>query len=602
MADVKNAFLVKDIVKLSKLPSVLINNLLDKHNIYLSRRILCYVLAQQISIQISNDVELVSLRGYVGELEDYTMLQLVNFTDIHNISIDTRDLKFRLWTVIFSNLNTLSISREEIDALLGSSAYRFEYAKDMFRILDRFVDEPNDIDGQPFIIARESLLRFSTKDEIIKFGETLGIDVPNKVSKDLFMEHIIQKLEDNSDELRNELESLNLQELEDYAEENFLGLDATLNIKDIINYISNEYNAPNVSIFKIEYINYLQIPALSVSFVEEDNRNIDELRPKNVLDESLRDMISEIIDGEDHKHKESISEEKSREELDQIINKLVSGYNVTARNKPRDEISSNRERELLERMEKLERQARYYEPRPYDNTQNVMFQSELLARFSQLERRLLSEKDSLQKEEKPNNDNKELLKKIEELESKLSKLSEESKKEETSLEDTDFVRQLDDLEHRIGEVSSREIDDEYIQSDTYYDDNQDDYIYEIEETVNNDLELKYELKPEDEKDDLGSEYLTFDPVLDPVLEPELEPEEKLEPEEIAEKVPIVDEEKLRADVEKYIDEIHSARGQSNLKVRRRKTILPVVVFWKALVIWALIHAISASIFIINDLI
>ncbi|QVK20003.1 hypothetical protein KHQ82_06630 [Mycoplasmatota bacterium] len=585
MKENERRFLIKDIIKLSKLPSVLINNVLKEKETFLSKRLLCYILAQQINIQVSNDKDLSSLRGYVGELEDYTLQQLINFADIHSISIDPSDLKFRIWTVIFNNLDELNIENELIEKYLNNTQYRFEYAKDIFLTLDQFIDEDNDIDGQPFIVARESLLRFSTREEIISLGKHLGIHVPKKLSKDSFIENIIQKLEDDSAELREELSELTLPELEEYADENFLGLNAKLSVKDIINYILNDYQSPTDKATTIEYINYLQIPSLNSGFIEDENRNIEDLRPKNVLDESLLDMISQIIRGEDYSSNDDISEEKSKVELDKVIDKIVQG-NVSNKkednedfdveDKTSDKISS-REQELMERLDRLENQlSKPIEPKYKQENSNVILSNELLKKFDELEKKLFSERNSIEvkSDDLENKDDTILLAKIDELEKKLSLLNDEPKIDESK--NTDLLKRLNELENKISEVSNNEVDIE-----EEYDNG--DYVYQINEEPNENYEMSYELKPKTESDGLVNK---FDP-----LTTENQIEEEID-------ISVEDE----SSIESYIEEIHSAKGKESLKVRRRKTILPIVVFWKALVIWALINAIGATIFIINDLI
>lgn len=607
MKENERRFLIKDIIRLSKLPSILINNILKDNEIYLSKRILCYILAQQINIQISNDKELSNLRGYVGELEDYTLQQLINFTDIHSISIDPSDLKFRIWTVIFNNLEELNIYDEAIDNALKDVEYRFEYAKDMFLVLTQFIDDQNDIDGQPFIVARESLLRFSTREEILSLGKFLAIRVPKKMSKDMFIENIISKLEDDSTELKEELSGFTLPELEEYSEENFLAISAKLNVRDIIDYILNEYIAPSQIISKIEYINHLQIPSLNSGFIEDENRNIEDLKPKNVLDESLYEMISQIIRGEDYSKNEEISEEHSKVELDKVINTILNGYN---RQKPEQvenpvetdgpqkvsEVNSARESELLDRISQLEKQmSEPIEPKYTREDSGKDIQKELLRKFEELEKKLMSDKETIEpKADIPLEDSM-LIKKINELEEKLSQIS--TPKLENDNNKSKLLERLNNLENKMDNSAS--VENDYNESsDDFYDNN---YVYQIDEEDNEIYELSYELKPEYES------------------EPEsyLEQEEStllVEPEEIQQDIESLQLNDIKEEIEEdeegtndesigdFIEEIHSAEGLENLKVRRKKTILPVKVFWKSLVIWALINAVGITIFLINDLI
>ncbi|XMB85117.1 hypothetical protein RJG79_06745 [Mycoplasmatota bacterium WC44] len=623
MRENKQEFKVRDIVKLSKLPSELITNLFDECSIYLSKRILCYVLAQQINIQISTDKELSALRGYVGELEDYTFTQLVNFTDSHNIIIDTVDFKFRIWTVIFNNLEELGITHDILKKYLNSTEYRFEYASEIFKNLVRFVDEHNDIDGQPFIIARESLARFSNREEIISFGKGLDIYVPQKMSKEIFLEFLLHKLGDDTMSLREELNEMTLLELEEYAYNNYVSADASLTNKDIINSILDDYSPENYSITNIDYINYLQIPSLSKGFSEEEFSSIADLKPKKVLDESLKDIISTIRNGEASEKNEVLSEEESKEELEEVMNSLISGYNrkpsqgIPISEKPEATIQESL---MIKRIDDLERRLNITEKNQVSSRESV-----LLRKIEELESRLsvtsdnktveyVENLDSYEENSKTNNVDQTEITKHENIfiSDNINKGIIVESEEETETNDSEELKketETNDLNVLVEEaktVDSEELEEE---AKSY------DLNVLVDESVTNDSDdldvdrLEKKLEETFSHTDTESDRLEETSNDDNVYNiDDLETQEDLSDQllyELKEEVKTSDESEVNtyeteSSFEEYIEEIHSAKGKKKIKARRRHSVKPVVVFWKAIAAWISVVGLVAIILVLYN--
>lgn len=433
----KPEFRVKEVIQLSKLSSEVLNNLLADSEVYLSKRILTYVLAQQISIQIASDRDLVHLRGYAAELEDYTLLQLLNFTDSQGIEVDTFDIKFRLWTVVFNNLRELTIKDTAIQRALADTEERFEYAKDVFSKLTRFIDETNDIDGQPFIIAKESLSRFSTREEVEAFGLSIGVKLPQMRDKESTVNFIMKGLEDTNPELRDELMNMNMQDIEEYARVNFIADDLKMSKKEMINRILDSYSPEEHHIRNIEYQKHLEIPSL-YNYQVEDDANEENLKPGQLFDEELKEMIAKIVHGEDHKQQDTITEEKSKEELDSIMSKIVRSYEP-----PRRE----NEEVLLKKIDDLEK--RLAERQSYDPNMLAM-----MNKISHMETQLLQPKTSTDRDDL-------LLKKIEEIEKKIQMLARGENPELTESQKIEqlLLTKLAELEEkisymRVGDVKS----------------------------------------------------------------------------------------------------------------------------------------------------
>lgn len=432
----KPEFRVKEVIQLSKLSSEVLNNLLKEANVYLTKRILTYVLAQQISIQIASDRELVQLRGYASELEDYTLLQLLNFTDAQGIEIDTFDIKFRLWTVVFNNLRELSIRDSWIQKALADQEAHFEYTKDVFMKLTRFIDEPNDIDGQPFIIAKESLTRFSSKEEVEALAKSIGVPVPSVLDKEATVNFILRGLEDSNPDLKNELMKKTPKEIEEFAKENYVDTEFKYSKKELVNYILDNYDQLDEHIRNIEYQKHLEIPSLYKYQVDDAAK--ESFKPNKVFDQELKEMIATIITGETEEN-EAITEEKSKEELDQVMNEIAQTYTPPKRED--DQI-------LLRRIDDLERKLQ--EKNNYDPN--------MIA--------LMNKINHMESQFSPNNSSREdmLLKKIEGLENKISRLA---RGENPDLSEAKLVEQT--LLNRISELEEKlsfQKGDEYIQKVT----------------------------------------------------------------------------------------------------------------------------------------
>ncbi len=467
----KPEFRVKEVIQLSKLSSDVLNDLLSEANVYLTKRILTYVLAQQISIQIASDRDLLQLRGYASELEDYTLLQLLNFTDAQGIEVDTFDIKFRLWTVIFNNLRELSIRDSWIQKHLESNDPYFEYTQDLFANLDRFIDEPNDIDGQPFIIAKESLMRFSSKEEVEMLAESIGVHIPVVLDKESTVNFILRDLEDTNPDLKNELMKKSLKEIEAFAKENYVNTEFKLTKKELVNYILDNYDQLDEHIRNIEYQKHLEIPSLYK--YQSDESAKDAFKPNKVFDQELKEMIATIITGEND-DQESLTEEKSKVELDKVMSDIAQTYSPPKREE--DEV-------LLKRIDELEK--RLQEKNNYDPNM-ISLMNKINNLENQMNPATYSREDML-------------LRKLNELEGKISGIArDEAQVSEAKLIEQSLLTKISELEERL----SFQKGDQYIQKVTsqpasvqepvveqkvsepmYEIDADDDYEYEVDHFI-----------------------------------------------------------------------------------------------------------------------
>ncbi len=419
----KPEFRVKDVIKLAQLSSTVLNDLLSESGVYLSNRILSYILAQQINIQIATDKELNVLRSFINELEDYTILQLLNFVEIQGIELDTFDIKFRLWTVVFNNIHDLQITDSAIQAKLKISDELFEYPKDIVYNLTRFVDEGNDLDGKPFIVAKESLNRFSTIEEVEAFGNSLGIEIPKRMDRESVVKYILRGLEDSNPALKEELMSKTMEEIEQYARENFISNDILLSKKEMVNFILNKHTPKDHHINDVEYEKHLEIPSLHGVQPEPE----DDTKAGPLFDDSLKEMIATIVRGENHKMVEDITEEKSREELEEVMNRILNTYEAPKRES--EEI-------LLKKIDSLEQkmaERNSYDPNMYA----------LMNKISNMETELLPKKS-------PNRDDL-ILKKIEELDLKITRVArgeDPALSEAQNIEKT-LLSKIADLEEKL---------------------------------------------------------------------------------------------------------------------------------------------------------
>lgn len=337
----KPEFRVKDLIKLAKLSSETLNELLTESGAYLSKRIIAFILAQQINIQIASEKDHFPLRGFTTELEDYTILQLLNFAEIQGIELDTFDVKFRIWTVVLNNQRELSIKDSTIDRILAKKEELYEYPKDIVYNLTRFVDEGNDIDGKPFIIAKESLNRFSTDEEVEAFGNSLGLEIPKRMNRESMVNYILRGLEDSNPDLKAELMSKSMEEIEQYAKDNFVSNDILLSKKEMVNFILDKHTPKDHHISDVEYEKHLDIPSLHGYQGEND----EDQRLGPIFDDRLKEMIATIVRGENHRMIEDITEEKSKEELETVMNRIMKTYDAPRRDS--EEI-------LLQRIDGLE--------------------------------------------------------------------------------------------------------------------------------------------------------------------------------------------------------------------------------------------------------
>lgn len=504
MYTTKPEFRVKDVIMLSKRSSEVLDNLLRESNIYLSRRILAYVLAQQISIQIASDRDLVHLRGYGTELEDYTVLQLLNFIDAQGIEVDTFDIKFRLWTVIFNNLQELTIKDSTIQEAIENSEEVYEYPGEVFVHLTRFIDESNDIDGQPFIIAKESLARFSEVDEIELIGKNLGVEVPTTMDKETLVNFVLRRLEDTNPDLKAELMNKTVDEIEEFARENFVSDDAKMSKKELVNFILDKYTPQDQHIREIEFEKFLEIPTLHTSQKEEETPN-ESFNAEAVFDDQLVGMIQEIVRGETQKPEVEITEEESKEELDSMMDKIASTYEPPKRES---------EDVLLKKIDELE--TRLAEKQSYDPSM-IAFMNKIANMEQQLVQPSHVREDQL-------------IKKMEELERKMILImnGEDPTLSESQRMEKNLLAKIADLEEKLSFQQSPqsytpepEVDD-YM--DEVYDIEFPEPTVETEETVEEETpEFEVEAD-EDYEYDLDQ----FKPRRIPVQDLETEPIEEVE--------------------------------------------------------------------------
>ncbi len=501
----KPEFRVKEVIKLSKLSSDVLNDLLKESEVYLSKRILTYVLAQQISIQIASDRDLVHLRGYATELEDYTLLQLLNFTDAQGIEVDTFDIKFRLWTVVFNNLRELTIKDTTIKKALSDSEEKFEYAKDVFTKLSRFIDEANDLDGQPYIIAKESLTRFSSNEEVEALGISLGIDMPRNLDRESVVNFILRGLEDSSPDLKAELMKKSMDEIEEYARENFIADDLKMNKKEMVNYILDKYTPSEHHIRNIEYQKHLEIPSL-YNYQVEDDMMEENLKPGQLFDDELKDMIATIVRGENHQLIEDITEDKSREELESVMNKIISTYEAPRRDS--EEI-------LLKKIDSLEQ--KLAERQSYDPNMIA-----LMNKISNMETLYMQPQAPVNKEDL-------LLKKIEDIENKISMLARGENPELTEAQKIEqtLLSKIAELEEKLSYQRTVKTEEEPVQQVVEPIEEQVQIQERIEQpkfTVTASKDYEYDMdhfvpKPVvllDEKQELPEEEVVEEPVVEEV--------------------------------------------------------------------------------------
>ena len=714
----KPEFRVKDVIKLAQLSSSVLNDILSESGVYLSNRILAYILAQQINIQIATDKELSDLRGFINELEDYTILQLLNFAEIQGIELDTFDIKFRLWTVIFNNMHDLQITSNAVQAKLQLSDELFEYPKDIVFNLTRFVDEGNDLDGKPFIVAKESLNRFSTIEEVEAFGSSLGIEVPKKMDKESIVNYILRGLEDSNPALKEELMAKTMDEIEQYARENFISDDILLSKKEMVNFILNKHTPKDHHVNDVEYEKHLEIPSLHGVQPEPE----DDTKAGPLFDESLKHMIATIVRGENHKMIEDITEEKSKEELEEVMNRILNTYDAPKREseeillKKIDSLeqkmaekssydtnmyalmnkianmetdllpkpSPNRDDLILKKIEELDnkisRVARGEDP-DLSEAQNV--QKTLLAKIADLEEKLSYQRNDYREEysvpvrrpavqlyEQPvatvlvkepvnepvvevvNNESDDyeydLQGFVPKKPSKLAQFIETKANEETEQEamqatekekNTEepvksgpseiellLLQKLEEIERKLEEKDTQiaslieksqkkeEIKVEPVQvKETLVQvepDEKEEIIVETEEaqdideimTITEEVETKEiittqedteESKEESIEDILNDiEAMSTDEEISVIEEALENPDDSEESEETEDK----------SEFDKFIEEIHSNKDNEKIKVRRRHTVKPILVFWRAMAIWVMLLSIGAIIlFVYNSL-
>ena len=333
--------------------------------------------------------------------------------------------------------------------------------------------------------------------------------------------------------------------------------------------------------------------------------------PKNVLDDSLYDMISQIVKGEDYTKHDEITEEISKVELDSAINRIVKGYGYDNPGKTTIVKDNTEEPKLIEQSNELENDISLpIEPKYRSDNHDYSSQIDSQPEFVATEDNLIIEVEDTTLENGDRFIDSALLDKLNQLEEKIAKLSNKAPEITDDYQDDLLVR-LKKLENKVDDVSNtqpkNQTDEVKYSIDGYEEEipsyENDEYIYHIEEEENDDYVLSYELKPERE--------------LEP--EPEIQQDEYIESlatddeysnnetTEVTEVVEDVLEEEVIEDVEEpsvdsYIEEIHSAKGKDNFKVRRKRTVIPIVVFWNALVIGCLINPVEGTLLLSNVLI
>lgn len=350
-------FSVQDVVALSHKSSGALNGILVEREIYLPKRILSYALSQQIMIQISSERELMHLRGIGPRLENYTLHQLMQFIISQSINIDTKDYKYRLWTVVLSNSLPLQISNEDVKHLseLDSSN---EYLHDIISTLTQFVDGPYDLDGQSILIGKESLSRHASTLDIIEIAELYSIEIPSKTPKADFIEMIQLKVDDNSLEFTESLQEMSYEELEQFAKDNYVKDSGELSPREATELLLSQYEAPDHHITEIEFKDFLEVPSISDSDIYLEDEDLKFEVSEEVSNE-LKTMIDSILSDSE----EEISEEEAAKELEKIMNYL-----------PGSDISY-----LNKRIEQLEMKL--------DHT-NTLLMNQLVSKVSDLEKKI----------------------------------------------------------------------------------------------------------------------------------------------------------------------------------------------------------------------
>ncbi|MCR5350441.1 MAG: hypothetical protein K6E20_05595 [Acholeplasmatales bacterium] len=233
------------IKRMSNLSGEQMYNFLINRSIQIPRKMNCMamvsVLNEKIKFLHSNSLS----RDYFKRLQYYksfseTQLSQL-FEDIANDPDSYQQYRYNFCKLVLDNYAGLNITDGEINYLKTITKSKQNTLREYIAFISASALEQEDtFDGQDFGPLQSDLMYTATVAEVQKLGAKYGIDLPNNLTKDQYIDYILYylgaegRIEEDTEEKLNEM---TLASLSEFSRKNGIPLQPQLDKSDIVNYL-----------------------------------------------------------------------------------------------------------------------------------------------------------------------------------------------------------------------------------------------------------------------------------------------------------------------------------------------------------------------------
>ena len=252
------------IKKIATLSGEQLYNFLLHRVVQIPRKINCLaminVLNEKIKFLHSNSLS----KDYFKRLQYYKSFsetQLVRlFEDIANDSESFEKYRLNIAKLILDNYESLEMTDGEINYLRTVPKAKQNSFKEYAAFISASaLEQENTFDGQDYGALQKDLMHIATVPEIQELGKKYGVDLPDRLTKEQYIDYILYHLSGEGlveEDTEEKLNAMTIAGLSQFAKEKGVPLQPQLDKNDIVNYLFYYLSQCEITLTPINEINF----------------------------------------------------------------------------------------------------------------------------------------------------------------------------------------------------------------------------------------------------------------------------------------------------------------------------------------------------------